>query len=905
MDLRSLVKDGGSPFIGNVVTRNGEFAVRGGFGLVRQYSTTLNGGNVNRVAQDSSFGLGPSIGTFALRTPFGADQVLSVHTVTAFTGDFRTNDQQGGWHAGARAQLIVGLALHVHDLHSGRHFEFVLHDQQAETSQLDTVLPHAATRFDEDHSRWFIPTALPKWATFSTMLGRALILIDGCGVWTYRPVDAPFGPDRKLDSMERAQLGPNYGETCALSPLEIGPGVFLGTGQGDEISYFTAAQFGLPTAMCVMDDRVVYAAGSTLLFSDPNRPDNIMSPNVQFLPTQEEITLLAPVRGMLFVATTTQCWVYTPNTGEALVAKGQLVNISNTMGCLSQRGAVLAESGVFFADRSGIYVYGGGANLAPLSVEIDRLWTDTQSLQLPWTDYYTASGITALADPQPLSRVDVAQQSADFRLAWDDVRKALYCVLDDVALVWTDGFGWSVWTFFSHAGAGAAVQARANLAKPSLVPVRNNVYMVAGPYTLDYTSPLILEECTNSSCGLYLLGRGGALDASADASIEDERQPMGGWVKASQIAPGVGPAMFLGRPIRLPDGYECPAGVIDGESFWLPVSISRGPTGTFNTSYELTFMFDNTRWQPVFTTGVSTEIDFVLPSERLGSADGYAQGAPNPGSSEVQCYLAGFANRAGNQIRIFWDGTLGAWTTKPVMNLGLLGPDLVILLPFRYIGTDSSFSIFEPIAATTAVVSGWFAADVYYWQEGNYPTERTALEARRQPVDWAVKTANLELKGNEFKVRGVFVTAMHLGSASTKVVAGWPFGPLNSATSSDYRDYAGQALDFTQTPPGNSQQTNIQQQQRMMPTSISGNTVPQTVVGNNIARWGDSADATKGNLLIGDAAVDTLATSDGTQGTRASVMLHGTLNAESEGVRVGKVELAVRNVGLRRRWYNR
>ena len=898
MDLRSLDQSAGSPFIGNVVPRNGEFAVRAGMGLVRQFDTTLNTG---RVGSATKYGLGPSIGTFASRTPFGHDQILTVHTILAFTGNYEGFDLfPQDSVAGTRARNIAGLALYVHDLHSGRHFEFVFHDQQAYTEELQGVLPHYATRFDEDHSRWFVPSETPTWVQFQPLLGRVLLCIDGCGVWTYRPVDAPFGPLRPVDSLDRVQLGPNMGETCALSPLEISDGIFA----DDETQYFTATTFGVPTAFCVLDNRVVYATGSTLLFSDPNRPDNIMAANVQFLPTQEEITCLAAVRGALFIATSAQCWVYQPATGEALVAAGQLVNVAQTIGCSAQRAFVPATYGVFFADRSGIYLYSGGVTLKHLSEEIDRFWTDSQGLQLPLTDYYQASGVTGLADPQPPSRIDVGGQSAKFRFSWDDVRKALYCGLDDVALNWTEGFGWSVWMWFSHAGAGATVQARSNLGKPSLVPVSQRLFLVAGPFRAIYNDALTDLTANDASCGLYEYGRGGGLDASTDATLEDERQPLGGWVRSSQIAPGVGPAFFLDRPIRLPAGYESPFGVRTFETFWLPVLLSKSLPGAANT-FNLSFQFDNTRWRPLFIGVGNPEIDFVVPAERLGSAGGYSQGAPLAGVAEVQCYLGILADQLGNRVEISWRGAAPTppYWKQPNMNLGFLGPDPILFLPFRFIGTDSSFSIPMLGVAASGDVAG-FLADLYLWQEGDYPTERQDLDERNQPVDWVVKSTNLSLKGAEFKVRGVFITAMHLGSAAAKTVAGWPFGPLNSATSSDYRDFSAQAVDFTNVPPGNSESAPIQQQQRLSIPGAADNT-PAVKVGNGTARWSSTAFPSTGNLLIDDAAVDTLATSDGSQGTRVSVMLHGTINAPGEGVRVGKLDAAVRPTGGKRRWFNR
>jgi hypothetical protein len=66
--------------------------------------------------------------------------------------------------------------------------------------------------------------------------------------------------------------------------------------------------------------------------------------------------------------------------------------------------------------------------------------------------------------------------------------------------------------------------------------------------------------------------------------------------------------------------------------------------------------------------------------------------------------------------------------------------------------------------------------------------------------------------------------------------------------------------------------------------------------------WGDVTDTTDGNLLVADPSVDTLQTTDGSQGTRLSVMVHGTMNAPGDSIRLGKIRATLRRMGNIRRW---
>jgi len=303
-------------------------------------------------------------------------------------------------------------------------------------------------------------------------------------------------------------------------------------------------------------------------------------------------------------------------------------------------------------------------------------------------------------------------------------------------------------------------------------------------------------------------------------------------------------------------------------------------------------------------------MDFVVPCERLASVGGYQPGAPDA-THEVQIYLANNPNPAGNELRIHFDGLNGTWTGQPFINASTAGPDPLLWLGFRYIGTDSSFGP-NPQMGAGSITNTGFASTVncalYVWQDGRYLVEYESLADKRQPVDWVVKTLEARDNGNQIKVRGVFVEAMHLGNGLEDALPGWRYGPLNTATSTDMRDYSGQSLDFATVPPGNSEQTNILQRSRMRPVATQ---TPGLKVGtpavpappDTAPRWSTTADLTLGNLLIDDAAVDTMATTDGSQGERASVMLHGTMNAPGESVRVGKVEAALRMTGARRRWH--
>ncbi len=1036
-----LTREAGSPYMQNLLRpRPGDLPVRAGFGLVREYGTTLNAGRVpaSGISTDTSpFGLGRCIGATHVRTAWGTDQILAIHTLLSFTGNLRWTSNTGDDVYGQRAVFLAGVVAIVHDLHTGRFSEVVLHEQDTQEVDLSVVFPNYSTRFDDNRSRWVKVTREPKWALFAPLHSadvgveqfNVVVTIDGLGQWTYRPIDAPRIGNKQMDSLDWTVLGPNMGEDGWFSPLSLANGL---SPPADGIAFLRPGELGVVTAMTTFNgDRIVYGSGNDIWFSDPRLPQAIAVDNVYSLPTPDPITLLAPVRSMIFVATQGgQCWVYQPAlTGNQ--DTGVLTALSRSDGCIWPQAGCVGGNGVFFVADGGVYFYGGGVTLEWLSEPIDRLWSDPQSLALPLTDFYTKQGITAMESVQLPAQFDIREQMRTARLAWDDDKKTLYCSCDDVTLCWTQGFGWSVWLYQTHAGDSRSVSGAANVTAPTLVPIREDLYLLGGPDAMFYDRPedsALHEAVTDKSCYLLKLGRGGAVDRSmcaqpskfdawaftlagyivpgdvvrltinavnydytvlegddftaiyaasagaaaadplydaisweygagiiaktagdmaiavsasvvapgvgtytatrvqdgaepdvVDADLEDERQPIGGYVKFEAVgAPTTDDgALFVGPPIVLPIGYVWP-GAITGETvqtYWWPVKFAgtSGFAGSPPSIWSLEFSFDNDLWQPICTTATVGEFGFVLPSERLASEAGYQRGAPDA-THHVWVTLVGVPDPNGDTVEIAFNGNTppaGTWTTQPNLNTSVIGPDTLLYLGFRYLGEDPAQTAIFPKSAlwlypeVTEAISGTGAAQFsiasYFWQSGRYPTQQAELAGKQQAVDWVVKTREVEDGGNQVRCQGVFVTAMSLGNGEDDVVPLWRYGPLNTATSTDWRDYSAQALDFNSVPPGNSETNGIDVYPRLTPVG-SPYADPVANTFDNQSKWGSLASPAHGNVLIGDPATDTLATTDGSQGVRVSVMLHGTMNAPGEGLRLGRIAAVLRRMGLAQRW---
>lgn len=1015
MDLRSLSKQVGSPFLQNVLSRNGDFQVRPGFGLVRAYDTTLNNGRTLQVSPAlGTFALGAPVAVQTIRTSWGSDQIVTVHPVRGYNGNLRTTNAFSEESAlgGPRGFVMSSVAVVVHDLESDQHFEFVLHQQDVLGEDLMRHFPHYATRFDVDHTRWLTTQRTPEWALIVPFEGAVIIAIDGCGLWCYRPVDTPVLPDRKGNSLNITTSSMYaLGEVAALSPLNLTDGVLI----AKEQTYLTSSEFGQPVAMGTYDNRMIYAIGNSLYFSDLYQPNAILAENIEVCPFPDPVTVVQNVRGTLFVCSAKQSWVYQPSGGTVTLQGGSWTMLSGAAGCVNNRAFALADQGLFFVEDSGVYSYAGGVVLQQISEPVDRLWTDSASLQMALTDYYTATGQTTLLDDQLPARVDVRAETPGARCHWNQERGMLFVTLNSVTLAYTVGFGWSVWYFASHAGWNDEAYGIATIDHPHLTSSGQRLFLVGGIDNVGYSDSAISAGFAAQSCYLLELGRGGAIDRStaidpairdayslaltgywttgsalrvtingvnydttmsaanaaatdplaafaasveavvaanpeyftdatltgctflaqtagtvaytvsasvlsgtgtvavthtrtgsdadnSEAQLEDQRTPIGGWVMFGTFPDTTTqPSVWLGQPVVVPAGYKTRTGTrLAYESLWFPVSIGHWANGggAAPTTFSLRFDFDNTVWTPILD-GATAEFDFQLPARRIGSIDGFAPGVPIA-NRQVQVYDAGtgLPDPAGGQVRINFDGTaLVTWSSAPKLNMSPVGPDELVWIGFRNDLNQSCWQL--PVTSTQVHVDG-VASPFYAWQQGLYAAAYESLANKQQPLDWAVKTLEVQSRGEQIRVRGVYLTVQHLGAGNNEVTQFWQYGPLNTATSSDMRDYSGQAVDFFTTPPGNSEQNDIDPRKRLQ--TVTG-TEPHLKTFNNIARWASTADPSKGNLLIDDAGVDTVATTDGTQGARASVMAHGTMNAPGDGVRLGTVEVVVRTVGGRRRWH--
>lgn len=903
MDVRGLAAGRqGSAWLMNVLYRNGRYETRGGLGLLGHYSSTLNAGRNTALGNGAPVGYRTLLGSTLVVTDQGHEQIVAVHTCRCYTA----TQQQAvdGTLSNRLGHYLTLISVNVHDLTTGRRTEWVLHSntQDIGTPTLPGQYPHYLTTDTVDRQSWIqADEQLHTSCSFIQVADVVYLTIPNLGTWRYRPVD-PVTLDQRVQNLPNGSTRAfNWkGESSALTQLRMVPGV-----NRDAYVYLTPSTAPTPTCGAVLENRAVWASGRSLYFSDVDSPSNVIAANSFVMPTDFPITALAVLKGLVLVLTQEETWVYQPSSGaqDGLVSGGRVFNLSRTVGCSDARHIVVADDAVYWMDERGVYTTNGGTLITRLSDAIDPWFSQPEQIQNPITSFQVQAGISPVTGLQPRLRINWTEQLQYGNLCWDSQNRILFCTAKDITLVWKPDAGWTVWLYETNAKLSAGtpvVGLQRGILNPQMVSHGHQVYLVGGIESQQYSrNPY---HATDNSFYILQLGRGGGVDRSS-APQEDHRKPAADWVdQQTQGRPNIVPSdniVLVEEPQAIASGFVTNTQVISGDFLLVPVYLSPSATAVPG-EFELRMTFDNTTFEPILRpTGVG-EIDALVPPERIASMSGFHLGAGDV-NAEVRRYNSGSPSNSGNEVRVHWKGTAGTlngWTSYPHWSMTPWGKHAIIYLPFRRIAPTTTCSL--GITVQYARVDGTPAASLV---NGSLPSGDapliTAADSHAQPVDWAIKTRLVGDGATQVKARGLYITAQSFGESDNKLVPGWVFGLLGAMTASDYRDFAAQAIDYAQPTPGSD---DVPDQPALRARlGLSNTPIIQLKTAANVARWGDTQDTLKGNLLISDAAVDTIATSESVRGEMFSSMLMGCIQNPGEQVKVERVRVTTRTVGGRRR----
>ena len=935
----------------NMLYANNAWQVREGFGQVTQFDTMMTSPPFAVATVD--WGLSKHLGSHLFKTDFGTLQMLSV-----FLANVGTTSPGGPNLPWAYAQRRLLYIVSIYDLTTNERFEVPLYPHTSQTAvaaSFDDAVPTTLVDEKGDISHEFISVAAegvedlaPQYQT-AYLEGHAVwlkakdeffffeefndILYFGnsaAGCWAYLGASFNGLRETEIDNLSNREWSQSYGESNIITPVVLSPGI-----NPEAFEYLRTADMPNPVDVAVVQNRLVYASGNYLYWSDPGFPNAITANNYFMVPSEEQITAIAEKNSNLVIFTENETWLYQPSVGET-VSQGRLTRVSDNVGCIGPNANADTGGGLVWVDSSGVYQTTNGLSIKPISEPVQPFF-EREGMTNPLTSYFVQYGQTDPDNEQPTTTLRLKPEGVKCTFVASMNALVISIPLLSAALVMSEG-RWSWWTFESIVANDGAVSPAAvvgvtqNMPAPWILNYQDDLFALAGPDVQSLTDDATIVtgaaidfDVKSRSFIILEYGRGGAIDRSVDAD-EDNRRicRYGHEVVPTGSDLSIEGGLYIEAPIKVPNGYRFPSGntTADSDDFVLiPVTVVPAMDPIINVSRIIANLsFDATRWKPVYNGVATGTVEQMFPTERLASVAPAAASFPWLIRTYSDAAMSS-ASASGGYLKIEWTGSDADHYHAPYMNLNPERHNRLLFLPFQRISGQAEDNT-SGMGWEVLVDSG----DTLITLDNGVDTSRIPLKIRNkwslgsgsvrkedsvaQPVDWAYKSTNVGLEGgNELKMRGVWANMLSHGTGTEKLDAAWPYGLFNTLVGSDRKEWMAQIIDMSPA------QAAIEQQDETAPfTSTStlrtrvqksdGDLVDKAF-GTTGLVWGNpAASATEGSdgtVLIGDEDTSDISVSMSVKGQSFSVMHFGFIMNRAEKLWLEGVKAVFRVVGGRRR----
>ena len=894
----------------NMLWREDAWQVRKGFGQVKQLTTTMSTNPVDAAMQED-WGYQKHLGSHLIETDFGHEQIVSVFRAFVNVANRRNT-----------AQSLSLYLVRIDDVTARTTHEEVIYRHTAENNRDTIEMPYwhgvYETNVTRDFQEWEIAFDGPFF--FQQYNDVLFFGSEHLGTYCYRPAMLKDSRHKFVDKIRESSFELGYSESSVVSPGFAVPGIFQ-----DGFAYYNRATLPKPVDLTVVGRRMVYASGRTLYFSDIEYPRSVMAANHVVIGTEDDITAIEEHADSVIIWTKHETWMYTPSTGGALASQGRTTKLSSSVGCLSSSAYKQVDNTLTWVDQNGVYQMTGGFAIREVSEDFAPLFTSF--LKNPMTSYYVDNGWTNIANQQP--NTTMMFREAGVNVDYCAFLKALLISIPEERMVLCFSRGrWSVWTTESvvkTSGGASIVGVQHDVSNPWIVSGVKDMYMVGSMDTQTLADGAMYEgnpatgvgDSTKSS-SYYLLryGRGGGIDRSVED--EDERLAMGKYRIANPAIAATSSYAILDKWIRLPRGFrfETSGTVVGEDEYYYLVPVRVIPKTVVGADWlagvdhmQLDFTFDKYNWEPVFVSGVATEIEAILCNERAKNTTGWGIGGPTAGTKEIQCYDGAAASRTGDTIRL-------RFTSTDVMNLSAELSNDIMYLPFKRKTTAAVTPFNQSGMAirnfTTSLQDALRGATVnmfgVVWDQmviGDNDIRKDDSVA--QPVDWAYKTIAVGLEDESIKkARGLYIRLMSHGAgvASDYLEEQWLYGLCNTLVGTDVKEYTSQLIDYNGV--GAAAEA-IQDRLNTATIRTRVYNTAQGLVDRTFNTTGvtfadvNPANKSTGTYLIDDEEVNTMATSDSAKGMSFSYMLFGHIQNRAQVIHLDSVKAVFRLLGGRRR----
>ena len=860
--------------------------VRPGWGQLAQLDTTAS-----QAVDSNSFGYEKHLGSQLIQTVFGHEQIVSI-----FSGKAAVYEKDRSVGA---SDFENRTFVRIYDLATNQHWEEIL--VRHTSSFNDGALPQWHGSYETNAVRdnsGFVDGGQQQF--FFTLFGGDLFFGNPyAGTFVYHPADFQKIRRQQLHNADEQDWHPGYAETCLVLPLALAPGFDSKTHR-----YLSQGELGAVQAMEVIQNRMVYAVGNTLFFSDVRTPNAIKGNDFQEITSQADIVAMRRFKDALLIYTDTETFYYLPNN-SGLASGGRMVRVSDSVGCLSQNTVIEAAGSIYWVDRRGIYSTATGLDIEKVSAPIDPFFTAETLVTNPMTSYFESASGFANPTTKDHPRTYLGFYRDNVSIAYSSKYEAIIVCFPKLNGAWCFRRGWSWWTMESvvSAEAGApVVERKENLLNPWVVAGKRGFYSVLSNYPVAVNDVIVTsagaqdDDLTPRSYVICELGRGGGTDRSNAVgydyskgfrSFDEDERILGAKYRA--VTTTSSGATWYMRPPK----------ILDNGDYLFPFDYVASTTHVPDKLH-LWFRYDSTKWKASGwdAAGTDTNIDLLFGSEA----------GPLAGATDLAAtYNAAGAATTGttaNEIRITINGNKAGYSSSysPLINTFNRYSSPVFYVRFRPL--SSSLNGLGITATTTLHKIGdelstgpvYVDASFYAWSPV-YAAELKQSEAggAEQSVDWAYKAPQVTDGGKQLMARGIYAGLKSRGSATSKLETGWAWGVYNVLLGSDFKGWVSQIVDYDDNISRVVDKLSIRSRIR------DSNDAMQTKTFSGTPKWGSTGTPADGNYLIDDSQEDIIAISDSVKGESLSYMVFGFIRNKAERLAMKALNAVIRPAGNRNR----
>lgn len=542
----------GTEWIQNLWTPNTTLEVRPGFGQVAQIDSTLSRfGDYNSSLITDDFdpdvlGFQKALGSYAMKTLEGNVQIISVFQTLGLS---TSSDEAVNRSGFAKPRRVSCYEVVIYDVDTDQRWHEVL--------QIRTSNKNNANRSPKFWHGGYETNSDKDWEDTLVGEGQSTVsFVELNGYLFFGSKDIPlhaYNPSTFRSQLtqptRRKQVTliddndssyEPYSESCSV--VRVTPSVNEALGQN--FGFLDSHELANPTSVTEFAGRLALARDKTVRFSDFSFLSAFKTLDFIQVPSFNDITCITGVGQFLYIFTKTETFLYrSPATG-ALISGGEIIKLSDEIGCFGPLAQSRVQGIVVFADANGIHSV-NGSTITTLSEPIGNLFQG--GISSPLSNYTTESGYLTFTNEQPRTFYDIRDDEEFVSMAYDELTTSLFCTIPrlNLSIVFKAKTGFTFWSFEDIVTPDSKVGATRNLPNPQVLSLDGEIYLVGGLESTLFNSSVAAPLEGGHAESEDPIGGGGGDEAPEGGGGGDGGEEGGGGGATPPTSPAGSPEIWL------------------------------------------------------------------------------------------------------------------------------------------------------------------------------------------------------------------------------------------------------------------------------------------------------------------------------------------------------------------------